>query len=276
MKKVLLPLLGILLMAGCEKESNTPAGPEADQALDLRAGKVTVCHQTGSGTNPYEIIEIADQAWTKAHKKHGDFLLPTWYADADGDGFGDAATSTTDCVQPEGYVADNTDCDDTKDTVYPGAAEICGDGLDNDCDEAIDEDCVVTPEICDTYEGGIVFYLDGNGGGLVAANVDQGTSTWDAASSLIADLNSSDPNYDDWRLPTPAELNLMWENLADRDGNDSNSGPDDEYNCGGFASTFYWSSIDNGPLALVQAFYDGHQEDELKNSDYSVRAVRAF
>lgn len=62
----------------------------------------------------------------------------TYYADADGDGYGDAATSVSACSVPAGYVLDNTDCDDTQNTVYPGADEIC-DGLDNDCDGDYDE-----------------------------------------------------------------------------------------------------------------------------------------
>ncbi len=58
----------------------------------------------------------------------------TYYADADGDGYGDAGSTTTSCAAPSGYVADATDCDDAASTTNPGAAEVCNDAVDNDCD----------------------------------------------------------------------------------------------------------------------------------------------
>lgn len=64
----------------------------------------------------------------------------TWYADADGDGFGDPASSLVQCDQPEGYVLDATDCDDSDDSVFPGATEACND-VDDDCDGETDEGC---------------------------------------------------------------------------------------------------------------------------------------
>lgn len=55
------------------------------------------------------------------------------YADADGDGYGDPASGRAIC-DTAGAVTDGTDCDDVRSDVYPGAAEICGDGAVNDCD----------------------------------------------------------------------------------------------------------------------------------------------
>lgn len=54
----------------------------------------------------------------------------TFYADADGDTYGDAATSITDCVPPAGYVTDNTDCNDNNAAEHPGAMWA----IDNDLD----------------------------------------------------------------------------------------------------------------------------------------------
>lgn len=65
----------------------------------------------------------------------------TYYADADGDGYGDPATSVVACATPVGYVANNTDCNDGNNGAHPGATEVC-DGVDNDCDGLTDEDLV--------------------------------------------------------------------------------------------------------------------------------------
>ena len=64
----------------------------------------------------------------------------TWYADADGDGFGDAGSASVSCAVPAGSVADGTDCDDAVDSVHPGALEVCDGSTDEDCDGTVDED----------------------------------------------------------------------------------------------------------------------------------------
>ncbi len=64
----------------------------------------------------------------------------TWYADTDNDGYGDPNNTTESCSQPANYVADSTDCDDTMNSVNPGAIEVLGNSIDDDCDNAIDEE----------------------------------------------------------------------------------------------------------------------------------------
>ena len=60
------------------------------------------------------------------------------FPDADGDGHGSGPGQSL-CPPPVGFVSLSDDCDDGEATTWPGAPELC-DGLDNDCDGAIDED----------------------------------------------------------------------------------------------------------------------------------------
>jgi predicted outer membrane repeat protein len=64
---------------------------------------------------------------------------PTWYADSDGDNFGDDATSSVACYESKGWVSDNSDCNDEDAATYPDAREYC-DGIDNDCNGVLDDD----------------------------------------------------------------------------------------------------------------------------------------
>ena len=92
----------------------------------------------------------------------------TWYADTDGDGFGDPETGVVACVAPAGTVADPTDCDDGDDSISPAATERCN-GIDDDCDTV--EDGWVVPGDFSTIQDAI-------DGASVGALICVGPGTW--------------------------------------------------------------------------------------------------
>ena len=67
-------------------------------------------------------------------------VAPTtiWYQDSDMDTYGNPSVTQMACIQPMGYVANNTDCNDNNASINPAAMEIC-DGVDNNCNMMIDD-----------------------------------------------------------------------------------------------------------------------------------------
>ena len=70
----------------------------------------------------------------------------TWYPDADGDTYGAPDGGVQSCADVRGFSLENTDCDDANDAINPAAAEVCADGIDNDCD-GVDTACPVTGDV---------------------------------------------------------------------------------------------------------------------------------
>jgi len=70
----------------------------------------------------------------------GNWCLPTaTYGDGD---FGSPGSANEPCLldrDGDGYVEQTEDCDDTDASVYPGAEEVAGNGVDDDCDDLADE-----------------------------------------------------------------------------------------------------------------------------------------
>ena len=105
-------------------------------------------------------------------------VLSIFYADTDGDGFGNPDITTESCESQSGFVANGTDCDDTDAKTYPSAPEIC-DEVDNDCNSIID----------DGLDG--IFYEDNDGDGFGSVEIE--------ACDLRVGLSAIDGDCDDTR-----------------------------------------------------------------------------
>ena len=155
--------------------------------------------------------------------------------------------------------------------------------------------------IGDTHQGGIIFYLDGNGGGLLSAlpisyfnevewgcygtllsgedgivigtgaqntiNIEAECNTPGTAADICANLTLG--GYSDWFLPSKDELNQMYLNIGE--GNALGLG-----NIGDFDNS-YWSSTErDSNSAWFQDSSDGRQDYASKGVTFYVRPVRAF
>ena len=101
-----------------------------------------------------EVCDLADNDCDGTADEDDALDATTWYADADGDGFGDAAVSHVSCLAPGGYVEDNTDCNDGEAAAWPGGEETWYDGIDGDCDGASDYDADGDGHDSDVHGGG--------------------------------------------------------------------------------------------------------------------------
>ena len=138
MRKLLLPLLSIFLFTflftACKKEIVTDKAQEeiTSASANKTSPKINVCHYDAV-TGTWKTKDINPNAWP-SHQAHGDVRLD----DQDGDGY----VPNNAC----GYGTQG-DCNDNNAAIHPGAAEICN-GIDDDCDGLIDENCIPSITIC--------------------------------------------------------------------------------------------------------------------------------
>lgn len=152
---------------------------------------------------------------------------------------------------------------------------------------------IQTLTIGQTYQGGIIFWLDATGQhGLIVSTVDQGAIQWYNGSNIVTNAvrdgigagkfnteriiamqgagayaaqicaNYQGGNYGDWYLPSKYELNLLYlkKNVII-----------------GIINASHWSSTEyDNTKVWVQNIGTGGQASNSKDTYYYVRAIRAF
>ncbi len=178
-----------------------------------------------------------------------------YYADDDGDGYGDATDVEYMCWMMSGYTTDDSDCSDRDPNINPGADEVC-DEVDQDCDGDIDEDAV---DATTWYRD-----LDRDGYG----NDHSTKAACEAPSSHIAtggDCNDYDPNIQPMATEIPydgIDQDCDGRDMCDldgdgHDGETCSTGGDD---CDDEDPTVYPGATD--------AWYDGVDSNCDGRSDY--------
>ncbi len=97
----------------------------------------TDCNDASAAVNP-GATETCNSIDDDCDGSTDEGVQTTFYADADGDTYGNLTATLSACSEPTGFVANSTDCNDASASVHPGATETCN-GVDDDCDGSMDE-----------------------------------------------------------------------------------------------------------------------------------------
>jgi hypothetical protein len=102
-----------------------------------------------TATTTYSLVSVTDANGAAGSGNSGTQTItvtnpPTWYVDADGDKY--SGSTTEACTRPtNGFFLSELqgtgDCNDGSAAVNPSAAEICANGIDDNCNGQTDENC---------------------------------------------------------------------------------------------------------------------------------------
>ncbi len=108
-----------------------PQDTDGDGIVDFRDNCPLNANADQEDQDADGVGDVCDNCPTEPN---ADQELFTFFLDEDQDGFGTPDSTIQDCQAPQGFVANSNDCDDTNPFINPGALEVAGDGIDQNCD----------------------------------------------------------------------------------------------------------------------------------------------
>ena len=152
-------IVSIVFLVSCEqKETPTIEEPIIQDSDGDGFSADEDCDDNNSLVSP-GAEELCDGFDNNCDGQIDEGVLTAFYVDSDSDGFGNPSIVVEACETPDGFVTNGSDCDDSNELSYPSANEIC-DGLDNNCDDEVDEGL------------NSIFYVDVDGDGFGDPNTE--------------------------------------------------------------------------------------------------------
>jgi len=141
-----IPIPGRSLVATDCNDDDASRHPAQLERCDLRDNNCNLIADEFAGC-PYEEFAVGPDDMGGVNLPDGGVGIcpPFGYADVDGDGYGDTTTAITldpaldMCGLPVDWVTRPGDCSDGNAGINPGKTDLC-DGVDNDCDDVVDQD----------------------------------------------------------------------------------------------------------------------------------------
>jgi hypothetical protein len=140
-----------------DSDTSVPDTGDSDSETEPDSGEISesdsgVDQETDTGESDTDEVEDTDSESEPDPDPDPDPVLFTWYLDADSDSYGRPEPSTLAPAAPTIlHTLSAGDCNDLHPLIHPAAQELC-DGVDNDCNELVDEaeECSQDPGECDT------------------------------------------------------------------------------------------------------------------------------
>ena len=158
---------------------NTDYASSITQTLDSGYVIAGYAGSTDGDVTGHHGLSLNSDYWIVKLKKPCEQIM--YFADADGDGFGDSSTMILSCFDTVGYVLDSSDCNDLISEIHPGGFDVCN-NIDDNCNGLLDEDAIF-----------LTWYMDADADGF-GNNLIDSISCFELSGYVFDETDCNDAN----------------------------------------------------------------------------------